>query len=379
MDIDFIDLATITSPDTPSSSYDSPPSGGTVPAPALVSDCSPSPTVSGDCSQAETRSTRRRAQSWSSDSDFVDEEGIEGLARHRDPRSYGGPRPGTSWAKQKALKLKSTSAGFQPEAKQLEEFRGKVLSDDLYAEFKSSDYRAVRCSACAKWINMRALYDVRRWKDHRKTTVCQQQQQGGKITKSLLTFFSVTTTPSSVRVSARIQLPSSLSNPSSDDSRSATTPCPGLTRESSSYIDAYLSRSSAPGGGAPARRTLAFQLFPDLNPTNFCWSDLSLRQQKMVLRREEVEYKWHNQRQVGAVFSVKCTGEAGHLPAPSDAPSPCDSCACLWKIHTFRVALNRRMPVEENMKFVPKAHRCPELGAIYLKYEGVRQLVEQVR
>lgn len=31
------------------------------------------------------------------------------------------------------------------------------------------------------------------------------------------------------------------------------------------------------------------------------------------------------------------------------------------------------------MKFFPEAHRRPELGAIYLKYKGVRALVEQVR
>lgn len=36
------------------------------------------------------------------------------------------------------------------------------------------------------------------------------------------------------------------------------------------------------------------------------------------------------------------------------------------------------MPDEANMKFVPKAYRCPELGTIYLKYKGVRELVEQV-
>ena len=36
------------------------------------------------------------------------------------------------------------------------------------------------------------------------------------------------------------------------------------------------------------------------------------------------------------------------------------------------------MPNEENMKYVPKAYRNPELGTIYLKYKGVRELVEKV-
>ena len=59
-------------------------------------------------------------------------------------------------------------------------------------------------------------------------------------------------------------------------------------------------------------------------------------------------------------------------------PVPCTNCVALRTLHTFQVALNRPMPAEENMKFVPVGNRCPELGAIFLKYKGVRQLVEEV-
>jgi len=37
------------------------------------------------------------------------------------------------------------------------------------------------------------------------------------------------------------------------------------------------------------------------------------------------------------------------------------------------------MPQEKSMKFVPKAPRCTQLGEIYLKYHGVRELLEKVR
>lgn len=30
------------------------------------------------------------------------------------------------------------------------------------------------------------------------------------------------------------------------------------------------------------------------------------------------------------------------------------------------------------MKYLPKSYRNPELGTIYLKYKGVRELVEKV-
>ncbi|KIM68191.1 hypothetical protein SCLCIDRAFT_1009705 [Scleroderma citrinum Foug A] len=47
------------------------------------------------------------------------------------------------------------------------------------------------------------------------------------------------------------------------------------------------------------------------------------------------------------------------------------------KIHTFQNVLNRKEPDEKNMKYVPKGYRCQELGSIYLKYHGVRQLIEE--
>jgi hypothetical protein len=37
------------------------------------------------------------------------------------------------------------------------------------------------------------------------------------------------------------------------------------------------------------------------------------------------------------------------------------------------------MPAKEDMCFVPEGYRCVELGNIYLKYKGVRELVEKVR
>ena len=62
----------------------------------------------------------------------------------------------------------------------------------------------------------------------------------------------------------------------------------------------------------------------------------------------------------------------------ADVPAPCISCVELRKIHVFQNVLNRKIPDENNMKYVPKNYRCRELGSIYLKYNGVRQLIEEV-
>ncbi|KDR67467.1 hypothetical protein GALMADRAFT_1356059 [Galerina marginata CBS 339.88] len=58
--------------------------------------------------------------------------------------------------------------------------------------------------------------------------------------------------------------------------------CPGLTRESDPRIDCYLFRSSATGGGAPSRSSIACQLVDD---DDLLWSDLA------HIRLEEVLYQ----------------------------------------------------------------------------------------
>ncbi|KII82891.1 hypothetical protein PLICRDRAFT_120117, partial [Plicaturopsis crispa FD-325 SS-3] len=136
-----------------------------------------------------------------------------------------------------------------------------------------------------------------------------------------------------------------------------------------------LSRSSTMGGGAPSRKKIALSLFPCISPDDYSWPSLSKVQQRMVLRREELSFRWQNRRNLGAVFSSGC--EEKVFVRDGTEAQPCSSCRDLRKLHTFQVVLNRQIPDEANFKFVPKSFRCPELGRIYLKHEGVRKLIEE--
>ncbi|KIK92234.1 hypothetical protein PAXRUDRAFT_147779, partial [Paxillus rubicundulus Ve08.2h10] len=53
-------------------------------------------------------------------------------------------------------------------------------------------------------------------------------------------------------------------------------------------------------------------------------------------------------------------------------------CQQLYKLHVYQNVLNQKEPQEANMKFILKCHQCQELDSIYLKYKGVRQLIEEV-
>lgn len=203
-----------------------------------------------------------------------------------------GPRPGSSWGKQKALTKLAKLNSFEPNRAALEAFRSKILADDRYAEFKDKNLRAVRCSNCSKWVMMRALYDLRRWREHRDTVTCRSRCSKGTATKSICSFF-----PS--------QPPAFHLSIDKATITSDSLPCPGLSGDLHESIACYLARTSTPGGGAPPRKTIAYSLFPRLRSSSnsIPWSLLTTKQQKMVLRREELQYKWFNRRAVHAVFS----------------------------------------------------------------------------
>lgn len=103
--------------------------------------------------------------------------------------------------------------------------------------------------------------------------------------------------------------------------------------------------------------------------------DLKDTQKRMVHQREAQLVKWRNSHPLGAVYSAACTGDVD--VAFGVEPAACAKCEALYSLHSFRVALNRPPPDEENMKFVPHSHRSTELGKLYLQHKGLRRLVEE--
>jgi len=321
---------------------------------------SPVPSLSSSLTSCTSNEKlgHKRARSLSSES-LSDEESDshEGrlVARRR---GCVRTKPGSSWALQKSLRNDAKRSKNFPTNRRLDNFRNKIYNEDSRAEFRDDNLLVVRCSACTEWLTMRVLYDVQRWKDHRATKKCLKNRSTGLVTCSL---FSL-----GFAKSPRIPKP--------NVGGTVASPCPGLSRNTDPRIDRYMSRSSSTGGGAPSRHAIAKDLFKTEDVIS--WKDLSAGQQKMVLRREELSQLWKISRPTSSIFSSAC--EVTVHGSPSAPPRPCSECDGLYKVHKFLVAINRPMPNEENMKYVPKAYRNPELGTIYLKYKGVRELVEKV-
>lgn len=198
---------------------------------------------------------------------------------------------------------------------------------------------------------------MQRWMRHQGSQACLQRQASGLVTRPVSDFFSKRPT---TKPTKRAETPPK--NP----------PCPGIHCNTNPLVQCYLRRVSTPGGGAPSRYKIAHALWPKLGEERSKWKNLSKKRQDTVLRREETLYAWRNLFGLGTIVSTQCSGIA------STTNQPCEHCSGLLSFHPFQNQLNKKLPKEENMKFVPKAYHSAELGKIYLKYTGVRQLIEAV-
>jgi len=66
----------------------------------------------------------------------------------------------------------------------LRNFQSKIHAIDPDAEFKEVDACAVRCSSCTRWVQMRALYDVRSFTVHRQSGRCQSSQRTNLVSNT---------------------------------------------------------------------------------------------------------------------------------------------------------------------------------------------------
>ena len=231
------------------------------------------------------------------DSDGDNSDSREGRAAEKYQRKHlkVGLKSGSSWAYQKSLNTKAVNPSFRPNNNALKAFRNKILHNELFADphakFQDGNTCAVRCSSCAEWVRMRALYDTLRWDEHRRSQKCKKRQAGGLVSTSLFQFFK--------------PKPSSPATPVTSKPQVITVPCPGLAHDSDGKIDQYLRQVSATSdGGAPLHAKIVKELWPSSNAP---WRELNPKQQHMVLCREEQSFQWRIVRgAVGAVFSTSC-------------------------------------------------------------------------
>lgn len=246
----------------------------------------------------------------------------------------GSARGQKAWYRQKERTALAKSGQLPPDSGKAQRFVEKVRTINANAEI-SPNYLKVRCSVCTTWATLRAPYEIRRFKEHRKTTTCEAARKQHGFCPSLAVFGFTKKT-------------SVIPKSSSSTPLMISVPCPGLARTNYPKLDQYLAHSASAGGGARSRLTLARLLWEK------AWSDLSPKESMVVLRRVAQEHKWMNQHGMGSVYSVTCLKDVKQTreAAALGNPKPCSSCLALLRLRPFQTAINRLPPPESRMKHV---------------------------
>ncbi|KAL1701957.1 hypothetical protein EV121DRAFT_211101 [Schizophyllum commune] len=318
-----------------------------------------SPLIHGSTQRAVSPEDILAAESAAKDLEDLDSgDDAELTPKRKRPAADPDTVPSASWEYQKALATKARqNKAFRLSQGRLTAFRAKILDDDPYAEFNDDDLFQVRCSACGGWIEMRVLFDLLRWREHRRTLKCTTNRQKGLRSSSLLAFGFARQDKSCRSTGPSLR-------------RCIQMPCMGLvaTTAPDDKLMRYIRRTTSAGGGAPSRTALALELYET------CYKDLTAAQQRVVLTEEALRYQWTVSRQTSSVRAQNCLRSVECYN--DESPEACVNCVNLRSNHIFQNALNRAMPSDNNFKYTPKGYRGGPESEVYLKYEGVRDLVE---
>ncbi|KAJ9127606.1 hypothetical protein QFC24_001016 [Naganishia onofrii] len=170
-----------------------------------------------------------------------------------------------------------------------------------------------------------------------------------------------------------------------DSSDSSSDPCPGLTSTDFEQIHRYPSRTFATGGGAPHRSvllremigeeeyanrnavTVGFSTTPTKRRPPPLSSDLTIK----LLRIEQSQFKWQNNRELHCVKSTSSLGKAGEMGGP------CEDCYALTDLPTFRTAISREGGSIKNVHFTPKQYVSPMLRQLFLRHAQIADLFDE--
>ena len=226
----------------------------------------------------------------------------------------------------------------------LEKFKKKILKLDPRAEFLvDNNVRFVLHSKCAGVNKQKTAYNTANFVNHVQTCTGPPKKRAhiANTDKKCLTNFIAGEAPGPSASRA--------THPHPD----IDLPCPGLTPERDSRIATYLTRSQAAGGGSRPRHTISHEQFAK-SP-----KDLDKYEFSELLRLEATEFRWLNFRNQQLIRASACLKKS---PSRREPAEPCSACMIVSKDPIFKNALARKLPKEENLKFVPYERRAEPTG-----------------
>lgn len=234
--------------------------------------------------------------------------------------------------------------------KRFENWKTKILGIETEVQFDENKPQEVFHQPCERWVKVKEPGDTTRFKEHLKT--CKTKPVPVKGTLMGMGWLKKAKGEGGTKGSV---------------SRKPTMPCRGVTAMDNPLVDQYLNRTGAGGGGAPSIHTISKKRF------GMEYRCLTREKKDEVNAVQRAEWVWRNDHN-GRVYATDCVG---FTSSRSLAESLCCKCKALLDLKAFTVAISKRMPSDENMKFNNARYVSSVLLRLYARIHGLRNIIEQ--
>lgn len=262
-------------------------------------------------------------------------------------------KPGTSRSAEASRKLRKEvdSGTYIVNSKKLESWKTKIRRIDPDVDFHKTNTRKVQHTRCAQWIVGKEPGDTTRFKEHLKTCTSKPVPVGGM----LIGMGWLKKVDKDGERKGRVE-------------RKPSMPCHGVTELDNALVDQYLNQTGAGGGGARSIQLISKERF------GMEYRNLTKGQKDEVDTVQRGEWAWRNDHLNRWVHATNCDG---FTSSHSLTTSLCLKCKSLLDLKAFTVAIRKKTPLDENMKYVNARFVSPALLHLYGKIHGLRYIMEQ--
>lgn len=257
---------------------------------------------------------------------------------------------GTSCSAHASRKIRNEAnhGTYVAHTKKFENWRRKIRELDSDVKFDENNIRRIFHTRCARWLLVKEPGDTTWYKEHLKTCRVTPIPVEGTL------------------MGMGWKLKGKGTKDGTNDK--STMPCRGVTASDNPLVDQYLKRTGASGGGARSIHGISNERF------NTEFKYLTGGQREEVYAAQRAERAWRNDHFNLQVHATNCEGFTSSY---SLATSLCPCCKSLLGLKAFGVAIHKKMPLDENAKYVNTRYMNTVLVGIYARTKGLKEIIEQ--
>ena len=255
------------------------------------------------------------------------------------------------------LREEVASGTYLARGKKFENWKEKISNLDPDAWFDRTNPRKVLHSRCSTWILVKEPGDTTHFKHHIESCRTKPILAGGTLMGM-----------GWLKVKGDVET----SGNEKDEERAggkgeAKMPCRGVSNMDDPFVNRYLKRTGAGGGGGRSIHVISRERFEKE------FKYLANTQKEEVQVTQMAEWVWRNDHLNLWVCATNCER---FTSSRSLASSLCIKCERLLVLHAFTNAIHKKTPLDENLKYTNEKYLNPVLGHLYARVKGLRAIIE---